>query len=121
MNDIRYARDILIPTGNITGLVQYLTTQEKMLENKYFKLRSLELVIWTIEQLLGEAIFINNILIISKLNSFIDEFNLKINKINVIKNIYYAECRNNRNKSTISFVDLKRIRDEYIFRYYWII
>ena len=77
-------RDNIIPQGKTEELNKYL--ENDILKNK-IQLTDI------IETFYGSAVSANNIQIISLLNLFVRENNIKINKFNVIKQIYYADCR----------------------------
>jgi hypothetical protein len=77
-------RDKIIPLGKIKELNNYLENNI-LLEKRC--------VTDIIETFYGCAISANNIQIISLLNLFVRENNIKINKSNVIIEIYYADFR----------------------------
>ena len=108
-------RDNIIPSGKTEELAKYLDNNI-FLENN---------IVSNIETFYGSAISANNILMISLLNLFVRENNIKINKSNVIREIYYADCRYDYEKqlklysSRIevgSFSD--EIQEEYISKYW---
>ena len=109
-------RDDIIPLGKIKELYKYL-------ENDIFLEK--RQVIEIIETFYGCAISANNIQIISLLNLFVRENNIKINKSNVIEEIYYADFRYEYYKQKKvygcrielgSFND--KIQQEYIYKYW---
>lgn len=108
-------RDNIIPSGNTEELSKYLDNNI-FLENN---------IVSNIETFYGSAISANNILMISLLNLFVRENNIKINKSNVIREIYYADCRHDYEKqlklysSRIEFGSFSgEIREEYISKYW---
>ena len=108
-------RDNIIPLGKIEELNKYL-------ENDIF-LEKIQLTD-IIETFYGSAVSANNIQIISLLNLFIRENNIKINKFNVIKEIYYADFRYEYDKK-IKLYECRlqlgsfdnKIQQEYIDKY----
>jgi hypothetical protein len=109
-------RDNVIPLGKIKELHKYL-------ENDIFsEKRQLADII---ETFYGCAISANNIQIISLLNLFVRENNIKINKSNVIEEIYYADFRSEYDKQEKLYgcrMELGpfdgKIRQEYIYKYW---
>jgi hypothetical protein len=109
-------RDKIIPHGKIKELNNYLENNI-LLEKRC--------VTDIIETFYGCAISANNIQIISLLNLFVRENNIKINKSNVIIEIYYADFRAEYDKQMKqygcrimlgSFDD--KIEEEYIYKYW---
>jgi hypothetical protein len=109
-------RDNVIPLGKIKELHRYL-------ENDIFleKRRLADII----ETFYGSAISANNIQIISLLNLFVRENNIKINKSNVIEEIYYADFRHEYDKQKEQYgcrIELgsfdNKIRQEYIDKYW---
>jgi len=109
-------RDNIIPLGKIKELNNYLENNI-LLEKRY--------VTDIIETFYGCAISANNIQIISLLNLFVRENNIKINKSNVIIEIYYADFRAEYDKQMKqygcrimlgSFDD--KIEEKYIYKYW---
>lgn len=116
-NNFYLIRDDVIPNNkNIKILNDYL---EANLEDMISKP-------WKIETLYGSAISANNILMISTINLFVRENNIKINKSDVLEQIYYADCRTEHSKfykqgCLISFLDYRtndKIQCEYIQKYW---
>lgn len=109
-------RDNIIPLGKIKEL-------EKYLENDIFlEKRELSDIV---ETFYGCAISTNNIKIIALLNLFVREYNVKINKFNVIYEIYYADFRNEYSRQKELFgcrIELgsftQKIQEEYIHKYW---
>lgn len=109
-------RDNIIPLGKIKELQKYL-------ENDIFLEK--RQITDIIETFYGCAISANNIQIISLLNLFVRENNIKINKSNVIEEIYYADFRYEYDKQKKLYgcrIQLgsfnNKIQEEYIYRYW---
>jgi hypothetical protein len=109
-------RDNIIPLGKIKELHKYLENDILLEKRQVTKI---------IETFYGCVISANNIQIISLLNLFVRENNIKINKSNVIEEIYYADCRYEYDKQKKvygcrielgSFND--KIQQEYIYKYW---
>ena len=109
-------RDNIIPLGKIKELYKYL-------ENDIFLEK--RQVTEIIETFYGCAISANNIQIISLLNLFVRENNIKINKSNVIEEIYYADFRYEYDKQKKLYgcriylgLFNDKIQQEYIYKYW---
>ncbi len=116
MSMIYNIRDNLIPQGKTKELKKYLDY------NIFLEKR---LVSEIIETFYGSAISANNIQIIALLNLFVRENNIKINKSNVIDEIYYANFRNEYEYQLKLYgcrIELdsfsNKIQEEYIFKYW---
>jgi hypothetical protein len=79
-------RDKSIPNNDIDSLKKYLDKLEINIQNT-------RKITFQIEKFLSTAIFHNNSIIISILNLFIREYNIIIDKKNILENIYWAKIR----------------------------
>jgi hypothetical protein len=103
-------RDDVIPNGKIDELKKYLDNDIFLEDASMTQI---------IETLYGCAVSVINIQIISFEN------NIKINKLNIIKEIYYADCINEYTKR-LELYDCRiemsifsgKIEEEYIDRYW---
>lgn len=93
---------------------------------KYLESNNLYFInnIGCVERFYGIAISESNNIIIAILNLFVREHNIKIKKMNILSEIYYADCRKKyseekENRMLLSEpVDFnKDIQDKYIFQY----
>lgn len=106
---------IIISLGKIKELHKYLEN------NIFLEKRQLTEII---ETFYGCAISANNIQIISLLNLFVRENNIKINKLNVIEEIYYADFRYEYDKKKLYGFRIElgsfnnKIQQEYICKYW---
>lgn len=117
MNTYYFIRDTIIPNMNIDYFKNYLIHNEEYLINN----------INNIETFYGTAISYSDNQIISLLNLFVREYDIKINKMNVLQEIYYSDYRKKyseekeKNEMLLSDpIDFnnKEIQDKYIFQYY---
>ena len=91
-------RDKYIGNNQVDMIERYLS---KLETNK-----DIELFTDQIEEFIGEALYHKNHIIVSHLNLFIRENNIQIKKMNVLKAIYSARCRDvskNNKDDCISF------------------
>lgn len=87
----------VIPNNKLDVFNKYLSQLEKLMENKS---TDIEYIQYDIEDILGVALFYKNNIIISLTNLFIVEYNIQINKMDVLKSIYSSRCRDNSRKIT---------------------
>jgi hypothetical protein len=80
-------RDDVVPNNKIEDFKKYLLELEN--ENK----NGNKFNEYDLEQLLGAAIFHKNDIIISLINLLIRDYNIVLEKNNILEGIYYAECR----------------------------
>ena len=114
MNTYSFIRDSIIPNMNKEYFINYLIHNDEYLINN----------INYIETFYGTAISYSNNQIISLLNLFVREHNIKINKMNILQEIYYSDYRKQyseeKNRMLLSDpIDFnnKEIQDKYIFQY----
>lgn len=107
-----YIRDISIPNNKVDHVKKFLLQYEN--EKSY---------LFPIEELLGCAIYYSNIVIISYFNLYIIEHKIKIDKLFVLKSIFYAKCRDDYSKEInkdicICYRINNNILRDYIERYW---
>ena len=66
-----------------------------------------------IEEFYGCALSVSNVNIISLLNLFVREHNIKINKHNVMRQIYFSDCQKNSEQER--FKDCMITHDDYFY------
>ena len=113
-----WIRDYIIPSGSIVFFSNYLDANYEYVKGN----------LWLVELFYGAAVSYHNIQIISRLNLFVHEYNIKgLNKLNILREIYNADCREEYYQAArleecrISFIDWEmseQIQSEYIHKYW---
>ena len=92
-------------------MLDTLDFQNYLESNNLYFIKNIDCV----ERFYGIAISQSNNIIIAILNLFVREHNIKIKKMNVLSEIYYADCRQ-KYSDPIDFNN-KEIQDKCIFQY----
>lgn len=109
MNDFFDIRDKSIKEGNVEELKKFLLPNV--------------LKTWQVETLVGTALYHNQLNMIALLNLHIRENNIKMEKINVLEQVYYAKCRNDSSKRPkgmcVSYLSFNDYIKEHQMEEYW--
>lgn len=75
-----------------------------------------------VSELLGTALYHNNYIITATINIYIREHDIKISKMEILKQIYHAKCRDiskRHNDECIQFANFSEINVEPYISEYW--